>query len=176
MAESSVEIWQSPEPKLEFAVAAWCPWTESDANILEKVQKRLVRMLSDVRGETYEDKLRDAGLTTLKERRKRGDAIETFKVLKGISNVKKDEWFEIINQDARPTRANTEVTATGERRKENVLKNEISRLEIRRNWFNVRAAREWNLIPEHVRNVATTNSFKSAYDKWIQQQQQQTTA
>ena len=51
-------------PRLEFAVAAWSPWTENDASIMEKVQRRLVRMLSDARGDTYEEKLRDAGLTT----------------------------------------------------------------------------------------------------------------
>ena len=39
-------------PKLEFAVAAWNPWTEADTNAMEKVQRRLVRMLSDVRGST----------------------------------------------------------------------------------------------------------------------------
>ena len=56
-------------PRLEHAVAAWNPWLESDIRNLEKIQERLIRMLSDVRGETYSDKLRDAGLTTLKETR-----------------------------------------------------------------------------------------------------------
>ena len=153
-------------PKLEFAVAAWCPWTENDISIMEKVQKRLVRALSDARGDTYEEKLRDAGLTTLKERRIRGDAIETFKTLKGINNVEKEGWFVVVSDPARATRANTEVTAEGERRRENVLKEESARLEIRRNWFNVRAAREWNDIPEVVRTVKTKNAFKTAYDKW----------
>ena len=153
-------------PKLEFAVAAWSPWTEADANVMEKVQRRLVRMLSDVRGNTYEEKLRNAGLTTLKDRRKRGDAIETFKTLKGINNVIKTDWFTIESEDARPTRANTEVTEEGVRRRENVLRTENARLEIRRNWYNVRAAIEWNNIPDEVRMKTTTNSFKTAYDKW----------
>ena len=51
-------------PKLEHAAAAWSPYLEKDIECIEKVQRRLVRTLSNVRGETYEDKLRDAGLTT----------------------------------------------------------------------------------------------------------------
>ena len=80
-------------PKIEHAVAAWSPWLEKDIECIEKVQKRLVRMLSNVRGNTYEDRLKDAGLTTLKERRARGDAIEAFKMLNGINNVDKRDWF-----------------------------------------------------------------------------------
>ena len=37
-------------PKLEFAASAWSPWTEGDKKLLEKVQERLVRLLSDVKG------------------------------------------------------------------------------------------------------------------------------
>ena len=36
---------------------------------------------------TYEEKLQDAGLTTLTERREREDAIETFKTNKGFKRV-----------------------------------------------------------------------------------------
>ena len=39
-----------------------------------------MRALSDVRGETHEDRLRDAGLTTLKERRKRGTMQRSLKI------------------------------------------------------------------------------------------------
>ena len=55
-------------PKLEFAAAAWSPWLEKDIECLEKVQRRLIRMLSNVKGSTYEQKLNDAGLTPLKDR------------------------------------------------------------------------------------------------------------
>ena len=37
-------------PKLEYAVAAWSPWMEGDREVLEKVQKRFVRMISDKKG------------------------------------------------------------------------------------------------------------------------------
>ena len=45
---------------------------EKDCELLENVQKRCVKMMSDVQGETYEEKLKDAGLQLLKERREKG--------------------------------------------------------------------------------------------------------
>ena len=45
--------------------AAWCPWMEGDIKTLERVQERMIRSLSDAKGATYEEKLEDAGLTTL---------------------------------------------------------------------------------------------------------------
>ena len=157
-------------PKLEFAVQAWSPWREGDKKVIEKVQERMVRMLSDARGKTYEEKLHDAGLTTMTERRERGDAIETFKTLKGFNKVDKNRWFQIEQSETRPTRRNTEITEDGEVRRENVLVEEKARLEVRRHFFNVRAARTWNSIPDKVRNQTSINSFKTAYDNWKKEQ------
>ena len=151
-------------PRLEFAVSAWSPWMEGDIKTLEKVQERLVRMLSDVKGNTYEEKLRDAGLTTLAERRIRGDAIETFKTLKGFNKV--ENWFAVVGTDARPTRSTTSVSEEGEERREWVLRVERANLEIRRNSFTIRAAKTWNAVPDQVKNRSTVNSFKTAYDNW----------
>ena len=153
-------------PRLEFAVTAWNPWTEADVRILERVQERLVRAMADVKGATYEEKLRDARLTTLRERRIRGDAIEAFKTLKRINQVEADEWFTIVGEEARPTRANTIIGEEGEERRELVLEVERANLELRRNFFTIRAAREWNKLPEEMKKLKTVNSFKGAYDAW----------
>ena len=153
-------------PKLEFAVAAWNPWLEMDKNAMEKVQQRLIRLISDAKGNSYEEKLKDVGLQSLTQRRERGDAIEAFKTLNGFNRVDKTKWFDIENEEQRPTRRNVKITEEGETRKKNVLKIEASRLEIRKNSFTVRAARVWNEIPEEVREKKTVNGFKAAYDKW----------
>ena len=156
-------------PKLEFSVAAWSPWTEADIKSMERVQERLVRLLSDVRGESYEEKLKDAGLTTLRERRRRGDAIEAYKTLEQINKVDATKWFRVIGEEARPLRSNTEMEGGNEKRK-NVLEVERARLEIRKNFFVVRAAMTWNSLPETVKAAKTINGFKNAYDAWTQKQ------
>ena len=48
-------------PVLEYAVAVWSPWTEADCETLEKVQRRAIRLMSNVRGAIYEEKLKYAG-------------------------------------------------------------------------------------------------------------------
>ena len=153
-------------PKLEFAVAAWNPWMEMDKNVLERVQQRMIRLLSDVRGKTYEERLKDVGLLPLTERRERGDAIEAFKTLNGFNNVNKAKWFDIENDEQRPTRRNVKITEEGETRRKNVLKIEKARLDIRKNSYMVRAAHVWNGIPDDVREKKTVNGFKAAYNQW----------
>ena len=153
-------------PKLEFAVQAWSPWQEGDKKTLEKVQQRMIRMLSDVHGSSYEEKLKKVGLTTLTERRERGDAIETFKILNGFNKVEKEKWFKLEEEDSRPTRRNTRITDGKEHRRANVLKEEAAKLEVRRNCFVVRAAKTWNSIPDEVKEKKSINAFKNAYDEW----------
>ena len=153
-------------PRLEFGAAAWNPWTEADKKVLERVQERLVRSLSDVRGNNYQQRLKEAGLTTLEERRTRGDLIEMYKTLKGINRVERDAWFRLIGEEARPTRSNTCVEGEGERRREMVVEVERANLEVRKNFFVIRAAKEWNRIPDSVKTRESVNAFKNAYDAW----------
>ena len=126
----------------------------------------MIRSLSDVRGATYEERLTDAGLPTLDERRKRGDAIEVFKTLHGFNRVQKDNWFDITEQTARSTRANTTVTDNKEKRRNYVLCKPPARGEIRNNFFTVRVIRQWNDLPDEVKSQKTVNAFKSSYDRW----------
>ena len=153
-------------PRLEFGAGAWSPWTETDKKTLERVQERLIRSISDVRGASYEEKLADVGLTTLEERRKRGDLIEAFKTLAGINRVDAADWFRLIGEEARPTRANTYVGEEGEVRRERVMEVERADLEVRRNFFIVRVAKEWNLLPDRIKLQKSVNAFKNAYDAW----------
>ena len=139
-------------PKLKHAVAAWSPWLESDTKCLEKFQERLMKMLSDVRNATYEDKLKDAWLTALKERRIRGDTIQTFKVLKGFNQVPKEKRFQLVADDARPTRMTATVEGGKVVRKE-AVEVERARLETRRNFYSIRAAKEWNKLLETVKKL-----------------------
>ena len=153
-------------PRLESSVAAWSPWYETDIKLMERVQERMTRLLSDVKATTYEGRLKEVGLTTLRERRQRGDMIETFKTLKGFNRVEKDKWFTVVGEDARATRMTTIVTDAGEIRKENVLQLERARLDVRKNFFTVRAVKQWNELPEEVKKKTSINAFKNSYDKW----------
>ena len=123
--------------------------------------------MTDARGETYEEKLRYLGLTTLRERRERGDLIEAFKVIKGHNNVNRELWFDLQSRESsRPTRTNATIEEGTERRKSDVLYKPKANKETRANFYTVRVVNGWNELPEKIKSAPSVNSFKNLYDKW----------
>ena len=55
--------------------------------VIEKVQKRVTKTPTVLKNLNYIDRLQRMGLTTLERRRTRGDLIEMYKVVKGVSNI-----------------------------------------------------------------------------------------
>ena len=53
------------------------------------------------------------------------------------------------------------------------MKGKTARLEIRRNFYNVRVVKNWNEIPDWVKEKKSVNAFKNAYDKWASNQTRQ---
>ena len=84
-------------PHLEYAITAW---HKKDIEVLERIQHRATRRMSDVRG-SYSERLAQLELTTLEERRVRGDAIEVYKYLRGFLDVEKSTIFK-INKTVEP--------------------------------------------------------------------------
>jgi hypothetical protein len=50
-------------------------------------------MTSGLRGESYEERCREAGLETLEARRKTQDITQVFKILKGIDKIDPEKLF-----------------------------------------------------------------------------------
>ena len=153
-------------PKLEYASVAWSPWLAKDISELEKVQRRMMRMVVGVEGRKYEERLEAVGLTTLSERRARGDMVETFKTLKGANRVDKEKWFQLQEEESRPTRANANIVDGESVKKREVIVPQRANLEIRKNFFTVRVADAWNSLPDAVKASVSVNGFKNAYDGW----------
>ena len=84
-------------PILEYCIQAVGPYTvaDNDKHCLEKIQIRAVKMVSDIGGGDYDDKLAKLKLTTLEERRRRGDMIQTWRILAGKDMVKVETWFDM---------------------------------------------------------------------------------
>ena len=146
-------------PHLEYCQAAWSPWTLGDKNVLEQVQKRAVKLMTNLKCKTYEGRLKELGLTTLEERRKRGDMITMFRIMTGKDKVDPSLWFSLTTprSGAASTRQNTGWL--------NVEKPPRSSWELRRNQFSQRTVDDWNLLPDWVKQVSTVNSFKNSLDK-----------
>jgi ribonuclease P/MRP protein subunit RPP40 len=55
--------------------------------VLVRVQRRALRMVSNLRGRTYEARLEEVGMTSLEDRRVRGDMIPTYRIMTGKDKV-----------------------------------------------------------------------------------------
>ena len=74
-------------PHLEYCIQAWNPYLRKDVDMLEKIQRRATKLIPGLNDLTYEERLKECGLTTLETRRLRGDQIEVFKILNGYENI-----------------------------------------------------------------------------------------
>ena len=147
---------------LEYCIQAWSPWTVADKEVLEKVQKRAVGLVSGLVGKTYEEKLAECGLTTLEERRIRGDMIQTWKIIQGVDAVNKETWFSMAAGEG----AEQLTRSAGNHL--NILKPRYKN-DLRKNWFSIRVCETWNKLPMDVRQAKNIDSFKIKYDDWIKQ-------
>ena len=59
-------------PHLEYCIQAWRPHLQKDINLLERVQRRALKMISGFVNLSYEERLFRCRLTTLETRRQRG--------------------------------------------------------------------------------------------------------
>jgi len=65
---------------VEHCTVAWSPHYIKDKQLIEKIQRRFVKMIPGFRGKSYEEELRILRLNTLEERSNRADLIFLFKM------------------------------------------------------------------------------------------------
>ena len=118
---------------------AYSPWLVKDIEVLEAVQRRAVRQVRGLQG-SYEEKLKQCGLTLLKDRRVRGDLIQTFKIVNQVDDLPITTFFQFArhNHATRHT-----VTVVPGEDKEKVVENknfvkQRANLDIRRNFYSHR--------------------------------------
>ena len=129
---------------------------KEDIECWEKVQRSATKMVHGLRHLSYEQRLRHLELTTLKERRIRGDLIETFKIMTGKERVDRRQFFQL---------STCEYQLRGHTMK---LSKQRTRLDVRKFSFSQRVVREWNKLSQDVVEAASVNQFKNRLDKFWQ--------
>ena len=118
---------------------------------LEKVQERATKSVRGLGNYSYEERLKMLKLHSLSKRRLRGDLIEVFKMVKGLSGLSFDDFFQYAEQ--RSTR--------GHRFK--LFKPRYEKHK-RLVFFSQRVINEWNSLSESVVEAESVNVFKNRLD------------
>ena len=141
-------------PHLEYCIQAWRPYRKKDIYTLEHIQRRATKMIPELRDLSYEERLKECGLTTLETRRLRGDQIEVFKILNGYENIDRNMFFS-LKKDSR-TRGH-----------EVKLVKDQCRLDIRKHSFSQRTINEWNKLSTDCVTASSVNIFKNKVDTYL---------
>ena len=141
-------------PHLEYCIQAWRPYRKKDIDTLERIQRRATKMIPELRDLSYEERLKECGLTTLETRRLRGDQIEVFKILNGYENIDRNMFFS-LKKDSR-TRGH-----------EVKLVKDQCRLDIRKHSFSQRTINEWNKLSTDCVTSSSVNMFKNKVDSYL---------
>ena len=83
----NIKIQIYVRPHLEYDAPVWSPHRKQDLKIVEKIQRRATKLIPELKNVRYEDRLFKLNLTTLEERRTRGDLIQLYKILSGFNIV-----------------------------------------------------------------------------------------
>ena len=88
-------------PHLEYAVQVWNQRLIGDIERFEIVQRRATKTPTELSKLSYDQRLAELVLTSLKDRRVRGDLIQVFKINEGIRSLRMEKTFEHQNKNKR---------------------------------------------------------------------------
>ena len=98
----------------------------------------------------FEERRKRLGLMTLDQRRERGDLIEVYKILKGLTRINPSIFWEVRDARGGP-RLVKEMAANGKKQ--------------RQTFFSYRVIQKWNLLPADLKMATSLDSFKNRLDE-----------
>ena len=137
-------------PHLEYCAQLWSPPATHGnwATIieLESVQRRFTRLIDGIGTLPYSDRLKALHLTTLAERRIRGDLIEVYKIVNGMVEYGKDLF--------RMSRSGDKIISMPSKNKDKLV------CKIADSFISERVISFWNKLPKYVKFSESVNDFK----------------
>ena len=143
---------QRIRPHLDYGMIACPPDSAAEAKLLERAQAKATALVHGMRGLNAEERRKKLGLMKLEDRRERGDLIEVYMILKGLTRIDPAEFWEV--REARNGARLVEELASNGRRQ-------------RHGFFSYRVIQKWNLLPTALKTAPSLNSFKNRLDEVI---------
>ena len=143
---------QRIRPHLDYGMTACPPGSSAESKLLEAVQSKATAMVWGLKRLNSEERRKNLGLMTLEQRRERGDLIEVFKMLKGLTRINPEVFWEVRDARGGP-RLVKEMAANGRKQ--------------RQTFFSYRVIQKWNLLPADVKAAKSLDSFKNRLDERI---------
>ena len=134
-------------PCLEYCCIAWDPYRVSHINIIERVQKRYLRMMFRDWETSYHELLEKSSFAKLEERRKYHRLVMFYKIINNMVNVGPIEKI---------------IRAHRIGRNDHNMKMYVpfAKTDYFKNSFYIRTANEWNMLPSNVINSPSLSTFK----------------
>ena len=139
-------------PHLEYGNTIWGPFYKGDIKMVETVQRRATKIIPELRDKPYKVRLKDVKLPSLEYRRRRGDMIQVYKIVKDIVRIDKAKFFS-------PSPLSNTRGHLFKMFKSHAVK--VSRT----NSFSRRVIKDWNCLPSKVVNATKLDSFKALLDE-----------
>ena len=111
-------------------------------------------MVPELKDLPYEERLKELELTTLKERRARGDMIETFKIITGKEDINPSKFFKMNQAD----RGDPEAT------RGLIISKKRWNHQPRSETFSIRVENTWNGLEKVEVESTSISDFKKNYD------------
>ena len=140
-------------PHLDYGVKFWGTTLRKHAEQMERIHRRVTKLIPELRNTPSEERLRRLSLTPLEQRRLRGQLIETYKYLEGVNRVYSSVLFPV---DRHPR-----VRHNGRK-----LLGFARRTTVAQQFFPNRIVGTWNALPAHVVSAPSVNAFKARLDRY----------
>ena len=141
---------QRIRPHLDYGMTACPPGSSADSKLLEAVQSKATALVYGWKKMNLEERRKKLRLMTLEQRRDRGDLIEVFKMLKGLTRINPNHFWEVREARGGP-RLVKEMAVNGRKP--------------RHSFFSYRVIQKWNLLPADLKMAPSLDSFKNRLDE-----------